>query len=311
MPGPDTTFRSTPRTRAGGWPSSSFSGSASRRRERTRCGLHRRRSTTSPCGREIEGLAQAGTPTAAAADRRPGSPSLGRNSRAQPDEPTHGLTPRELDVLRLLGTGATNAEIGRALYMSPKTASVHVSAIIRKLGVTGRVQAATVAERMGLLAADTEGSRDRLTASLGRHQTPGLSATGRPHGDPALRSGGPVRCHEPRCVRFTRPEISREVSARTGSAGPGLSGAAGDPLDDLLLLHGRSLLSWLGWVVGWRGLRRAGCCRPSGDADPPKSAPPGGAVAVAAGSWAAAREAAASRSRSLTCSRATAPVRVG
>jgi DNA-binding NarL/FixJ family response regulator len=35
--------------------------------------------------------------------------------------------------------------------MSPKTASVHVSSIIRKLGVTGRVQAATVAERMGLL----------------------------------------------------------------------------------------------------------------------------------------------------------------
>ena len=43
--------------------------------------------------------------------------------------------------------------------MSPKTASVHVTAILRKLGVTGRVQAATVAERMGLLAgpAETEG----------------------------------------------------------------------------------------------------------------------------------------------------------
>ena len=66
--------------------------------------------------------------------------------------PPHGLTARELDVLRLLATGATNAEIGAALYMSPKTASVHVSAIIRKLGVSGRVQAATVAERMGLLA---------------------------------------------------------------------------------------------------------------------------------------------------------------
>jgi DNA-binding NarL/FixJ family response regulator len=62
-----------------------------------------------------------------------------------------GFTPRELEVLRLLGTGSTNAEIGRGLYMSPKTASVHVSAIIRKLGVTRRIQAATVAERMGLL----------------------------------------------------------------------------------------------------------------------------------------------------------------
>jgi DNA-binding NarL/FixJ family response regulator len=45
--------------------------------------------------------------------------------------------------------------------MSPKTASVHVSAILRKLGVTGRVQAATVAERLGLLAAETEGDGRR------------------------------------------------------------------------------------------------------------------------------------------------------
>ena len=66
----------------------------------------------------------------------------------------HGLTSREIEVLRLLGTGATNAEIGRRLFMSPKTASVHVTAILRKLGVSGRVQAATVAERMGLLDQD-------------------------------------------------------------------------------------------------------------------------------------------------------------
>jgi DNA-binding NarL/FixJ family response regulator len=40
-------------------------------------------------------------------------------------------------VLRLLGTRATNAEIGRRLYISPKTAGLHVTAILRKLGVTG------------------------------------------------------------------------------------------------------------------------------------------------------------------------------
>lgn len=62
-----------------------------------------------------------------------------------------GLTARELSVLELLAQGMTNAQIAAALYMSPKTASVHVSAIIRKLRVTGRVQAATVAERTGLL----------------------------------------------------------------------------------------------------------------------------------------------------------------
>ena len=61
-----------------------------------------------------------------------------------------GLTSRELDVLRLLTEGLTNAEIGSRLYMSPKTASVHVTAILRKLHATNRVQAAAIAERLGL-----------------------------------------------------------------------------------------------------------------------------------------------------------------
>jgi DNA-binding NarL/FixJ family response regulator len=63
----------------------------------------------------------------------------------------YGLTGRELDVLRLLTAGRTNAEIGAELYISPKTASVHVTSILRKLGVSGRVQAAALAERAGLL----------------------------------------------------------------------------------------------------------------------------------------------------------------
>ena len=54
-------------------------------------------------------------------------------------------------MLRLLGAGRTNAQIGTELYMSPRTAGVHVTNILRKLGVTGRVQAAAVAERAGLL----------------------------------------------------------------------------------------------------------------------------------------------------------------
>jgi DNA-binding CsgD family transcriptional regulator len=62
-----------------------------------------------------------------------------------------GLTERELAVLRLLGQGRTNAEIGRMLFISPKTASVHVTNILRKLGATNRVQAATIAERGRLL----------------------------------------------------------------------------------------------------------------------------------------------------------------
>jgi DNA-binding CsgD family transcriptional regulator/tetratricopeptide (TPR) repeat protein len=63
----------------------------------------------------------------------------------------YGLTGRELAVLRLLAAGRTNAQIGAELYISPRTAGVHVTNILRKLGVSGRVQAATLAERAGLL----------------------------------------------------------------------------------------------------------------------------------------------------------------
>jgi DNA-binding CsgD family transcriptional regulator len=65
--------------------------------------------------------------------------------------PDYGLTTRELLVLRLLAAGRTNAQIGAELYISPKTASVHVSNILRKLNVSGRTQAAATAERAGLL----------------------------------------------------------------------------------------------------------------------------------------------------------------
>ena len=52
-----------------------------------------------------------------------------------------GLTDRELEVARLLGEGATNAEIGSALFISPKTAAHHVSAVLGKLGVANRREA--------------------------------------------------------------------------------------------------------------------------------------------------------------------------
>ena len=61
-----------------------------------------------------------------------------------------GLTARELEVMRLVAEGRSNGEIAERLFISRKTASVHVSNILAKLGVTTRVQAATVALRMGL-----------------------------------------------------------------------------------------------------------------------------------------------------------------
>ena len=61
-----------------------------------------------------------------------------------------GLTPREIEVLQLVAAGRSNGEIGSALFISTKTASVHVSNILAKLGVNGRGEAAAVAHRLGL-----------------------------------------------------------------------------------------------------------------------------------------------------------------
>lgn len=61
------------------------------------------------------------------------------------------LTPRELAVLELLTAGQTNREIAAALYISPSTAGVHVSNILRKLGAKRRVDAAGMAHKLGLL----------------------------------------------------------------------------------------------------------------------------------------------------------------
>jgi DNA-binding NarL/FixJ family response regulator len=61
-----------------------------------------------------------------------------------------GLTSREIEVLRVLASGATNRQIASTLYISEKTASVHVSNIIRKLSVANRSEAAATAVRAGL-----------------------------------------------------------------------------------------------------------------------------------------------------------------
>jgi DNA-binding NarL/FixJ family response regulator len=64
---------------------------------------------------------------------------------------TYGLTDREVEVLRLVGFGRTNEQIAHELFISPKTASAHVSHILTKLGVSSRSQATTAGHRLGLL----------------------------------------------------------------------------------------------------------------------------------------------------------------
>ena len=66
-------------------------------------------------------------------------------------EPRAPLTPRELEVLRLLATGQTNQQIAETLVISKGTVKVHVERIIRKLNVSDRTQAAVRAIEMGLL----------------------------------------------------------------------------------------------------------------------------------------------------------------
>ena len=70
---------------------------------------------------------------------------------ADPGE-TFGLTDREREVIRLVAAGRSNQQIATDLFITRKTASVHVSNILGKLGVANRVEAAAVAHRLGLEA---------------------------------------------------------------------------------------------------------------------------------------------------------------
>jgi DNA-binding CsgD family transcriptional regulator len=57
------------------------------------------------------------------------------------------LTPREREVALLVAEGLTNAELARRLYISPKTAAVHVSSILHKLGVNSRTEVSAALSR--------------------------------------------------------------------------------------------------------------------------------------------------------------------
>ncbi len=72
-----------------------------------------------------------------------------RGPRAATRENPAGLTHREMDVLELLSAGLTNAGIAERLFISPKTAGHHVSAILAKLGVESRTAAARRAQQLG------------------------------------------------------------------------------------------------------------------------------------------------------------------
>jgi DNA-binding NarL/FixJ family response regulator len=83
----------------------------------------------------------------------------GRAHKERPATQAGGaLTTREREVLALLGDGRSNREIAGHLFITAKTASVHVSNIMAKLGAASRTEAVAVARRHGLLA-DTAAQR--------------------------------------------------------------------------------------------------------------------------------------------------------
>lgn len=104
-----------------------------------------------PLGGRIAALAERAGLSLAPAERAAAVP-------AQAAGDSFNLTPRERDVLRLLARGWTNRQIAEELYISPKTASVHVSNILGKLAVGGRGEAAALAHRLRLFPDDLASS---------------------------------------------------------------------------------------------------------------------------------------------------------
>src|SRR6185295_16026635 len=78
-----------------------------------------------------------------------GADADGQGATADDEAPAFALTPREREVLVLVADGRTNRQIAGELFISEKTASVHVSNILAKLGVGNRAEAAAVAHRVG------------------------------------------------------------------------------------------------------------------------------------------------------------------
>ena len=158
--------------------------------------------------------------------------------RLDPDEPSppsaqtatddgedpFGLTPRERQVLALLADGRTNREIGAALYMAEKTASVHVSRILSKLDVRSRTEAAAVAHRVGL----------GLVQALQRAD--GLRRSARGDDDAEQRRGDErVPAWDSLCGTFSSarhgPRSKRASTARIGSGAPDIMATHYFPTD--------------------------------------------------------------------------------
>ena len=102
---------------------------------------------------ELEALARwyrLDLPVSVPAPRAGSDDATGPAGEAGDGLAAYGLTSREREVLARLASGHSNKEIADDLFISVKTASVHVSNILRKLDVPGRQDAARIAHRLGV-----------------------------------------------------------------------------------------------------------------------------------------------------------------
>ena len=122
-----------------------------------------------PLAAAIARLARQARVELAVPSARAGEAEVGRSAaavvsaqegRVLPDPGDLSLSKRELQVLGLVAAGRTNGQIATELYISPKTASVHVTHILDKLGARNRVEAAMIAARAGLLDRGAPPGRD-------------------------------------------------------------------------------------------------------------------------------------------------------
>ena len=149
--------------------------------------------------------------------------ALARRARIDADAPPRrpsrpvpfGLTDREREVLALVAAGRSNGQIATALFISPKTASVHVSNILAKLGVGGRIEAAAVAHRLGLWTRSAR-RREENHGHLGRRRSRLPGPARRPPSRPRARARRQWRVRDKSFVweRPLRPRDLAELGAR-------------------------------------------------------------------------------------------------
>jgi DNA-binding NarL/FixJ family response regulator len=108
---------------------------------------------------QSSGRRQPVTAPAAAGEHAPSPAALADPADRDPGREL-GLSRREVEVLLLVAGGLSNGEIAERLFITRKTAAVHVTHILNKLSVSNRVEAAMIAARVGLVAGRDEASRN-------------------------------------------------------------------------------------------------------------------------------------------------------